>query len=226
MFRRLAIVLAAAASLLMVASPASAAQTYTARQSGLAIDAVFTNLPVDAETYPPGDYFVTWVWGASELGSDLLEHEAQDVCAFREGFTITDEGEWIDWTFVGGCGEAQTLTIDRQLATGRLVASFPVTDCAAWDEETGECLEIIELGTLSIDLTLTGTGQVQRYRSVSAGGVAGLYSSVFHGTGALRTASVGGDITLDGASLIAGATYSDAQMVKTKTGYVEVSIGE
>lgn len=226
MFRRVAIVLAAAASMLMVAGPVSATQVQTVRQSGLAIDAVFTNLPVEQETYPPGDYFVTWAFAASHLDGDVVEHEAQDVCAFRETFRITEEGEWVDWTFIGACGEAQTLTIDRQLATGRLVASFPVTDCAAWDEETGECLEIIELGTLSIDLTLAGTGQVQRYREASSGGIAGLYTSVFHGTGARRAATVTGDVTLDGDSLIAGATYSDAQMVSTKSGYVEVYLGE
>lgn len=225
MFRRVAIVLAAAAGLLMVAGPVSAAQIYTARQSGLAIDAVFTNLPVGQETYPPGDYFITWVFAATQTDGDVLEHEVQDVCAFRETFTITAEGEYVDWTFLGACGELETLTIDRRLATGRLVASLPVIDCVVWDEETGECLEEIDLGSLSIDLTLTGVGQVQRYHEASSGGVAGLYTSAFHGTGARRAAAPTGDVTLNGESLIAGATYTDAQMIVTKSGWVQVSIG-
>jgi hypothetical protein len=211
---------------LAVAAPASAAETYHLRASGIGLSAGFTNVPdVGDEPLPPGAYFFTEVFAFRELAVGSEAYQSEYACVIHESFTVDADGLWAWTSGIFACGAFDTLSVDRRLMSGRLVASIPVVDCAAWDEGTGECLEPIELGNIDVDLTLTGTGHVQRYRSVSAGGTAGLETWVSHGTGARRDATPAGSIQFDGSSLIDGATRSAGALADASSGYVDIYVG-
>jgi len=229
MLRRTAAALALGASFLLAASPAFAAETAVVRLEGSIIEAAFTNVPPDFDwdNPPTGDYFFTWVFAADVVAVGAEEPGDRYACVDHWGFTVDENGEYGDkGDGVFACGEASTLSIDRRLSSGHLVATMPVIDCLAWDDETGECLEPVELGNLEIDLVLTGVGAIVRERGTSTGGVAGVYSYVQHGTASSRDATPEGTIALDGESLIAGATSSDARLVSASQGYVEVYLGD
>lgn len=226
MVKRLAKLFMVLACLVIAAGPVSAAELFRVRVTEAAIFAGFTNIPDgEWESVPPGDYFSTQVFAGERLATGSEAYQEDFVCAWSEAFTVDSEGQF-NWTFgVFVCGEADTFEVDRRLRTGRVVASLPVVDCAAWNEETGECLEPIELGTLVIDLSLSATGEIQRYRSTSTGGLAGQYTYVYHGTGAARDANPAGTVTLDGQPLIQGATSISGQLVNASGGSVDVIVG-
>lgn len=224
MVRRLVLLLAAVASLLLAATPVLAATTYHYQERGSGLGAYYTNVEWDESgNLLPGSYFETYVDAASSMAKGDGIWAADYVCVGHWQFTIDKKGNWTDESGFSVCGEADTLAVDRLLSAANVVATLPVEECLAWDEETGECTEWISLGTLEVDLTVTGTGRLFRYHDTSSGGVAGLYQYTSHGNGTQRAATPGGSVTLDGASLIEGATLSDGWLFKSKTGYVEVS---
>lgn len=223
MIRRLIPTLALVASVLLVASPALGATAYHLQERGAGLSAAYSNVEFDEEgNLPPGDYAETIVDAASTVSIGASTY-ADYVCIFHFQFTIDGDGNWADSSGFKACGDADSLSIDRKLSRARVVASYPVEECIAWDEETGECLEMISLGDLSVDLSLVGSGDIERVHGVWTGGAAGLYQYAFSGTGSVRAATVSGTLSLDGASLIESATQSGGSLFRTQTGYVDVS---
>lgn len=223
MLRRMVLVLAVVASLLMAAMPAAAATTSHYQERGSGLNADFTNAAWDENgNIAPGDYFETWVDAATYLAKGDGSWMYKYVCVNHYEFTIDTDGNWVDDSWFGACGDAATLTLDKGLNTGHVAATFEAEDCLAWDKDTGECLEPISLGTIVVDLTLTGTGRTERWHGTSSGGTAGSYQYTSHGTGTSRSADVSGIVTLDGASLTAGAASTYGWMFTSKNGYVDV----
>lgn len=77
--------LALAASLIVAASPALAADTDHWRNTGTGLFAAWSNVPYDAETIPPGTYFETYVDASSRVsgGADTL---GNGVCVTGAGW--------------------------------------------------------------------------------------------------------------------------------------------
>jgi hypothetical protein len=217
------VVLAVVASLLIAALPAAAATTSHYQERGSGLNAGFSNVVWDEDgNIAPGDYFETWVDASTYLSKGDGSWMYQYVCINRYAFTIDADGNWIDDAWFGACGKATVLTLDKGLNTGRLIATFEAEDCLAWDEETWECLETVPLGEVAVDLTLTGTGRIERWHGTNSGGTAGSYQYTAHGNGSSRSADVSGTVTLDGASLTAGATSAYGWMFTSRNGYVDV----
>ncbi len=224
MLRRMALVLAVVASLLIAALPAAAATTSHYQERGSGLSAGFSNAGYDDSGYiEPGDYFQTSVDAATYVAKADGSWMSQYVCVSHWEFTIDAEGNWADESGFDACGEATTLTLDKGLNSGHVVAVFAAEECVAWDEETKECLATDILGEVAVDLTLTGTGRIERWHGTSSGGTAGSYQYTSHGNGSSRSADVAGSITLDGASLTAGATGTFGWMFTSKNGSVDVS---
>jgi hypothetical protein len=219
--RRLLVLLAVIAGLVIAAAPVMAATTYHMREMGAGLNAYFTNAEWGEEGLPDGSYFETYVDAAEWVATGDSGYEGGYVCVSRYEFTIED-GNWTDDTWFGACGNYDSLTIARRLASGNVTATFDAIDCVAWDDTTGDCIEEINLGTVEIDLTATGSGPLVNYHGTSSGGTAGQYQYTYHGNGSWRDASVTGSVTLDGVSLIDGATQSGGSLFKTKSGWVDV----
>jgi hypothetical protein len=224
-----AVLLALAVSLVIGVVPVTAASTSHVRERGSTLEAYFTNEVWDVvaeDTTPggglaPGDYFDTYVYGATWLEKAGGTTSNEQICVDHYGFTIDAEGNWTDETWFSVCGDAQTLTLDRNLASGRVVGSFDATECSDWDED-GNCMASSSIGVVSLDLTFAGTGSLERWHGTDSGGAAGGYQYTAHGTGAQRTADVTGTVALDGTSIIDGALYSDGWLSTVKSGYVDV----
>ncbi len=224
--RKFGLSLGAAALLSMAMAATTSADVYRVRATDDVVVASFSNFPDgEWESPPPGEYFFADVVAASELASGSEAYDGNFACVSYEAFSVDETGEfwWLGGVFA--CGPVTTLVIDRRLQSAELVATLPVEDCAAWDEQTGECLEPIELGAVEIDLSFDGIGRIERQHSSSAGGVAGEYSYASHGIGSVRDAIPSGTVTLDGESLIAGATTVNGALMSFSGGWVEISLG-
>ena len=221
----------AAASLLLVlvvtAAPVAAAETYTFRGEGNWANAVFTNVPFDEEQIPPGSYTYTEIYASSSITTGEGEtYEDSGVCLYHVQFTIDTDGNWTEESFVGACGSGD-LTIAKRLSGGSIVATFPLEECVLWDEETKECLEIVSLGSIDVDVALTGTGPTYRYHGVSTGGTAGFGQYTQHGSGSSRAANVAGTVTLslDGSVTdLTGGVEGFGSLQQSRDGYVEVYV--
>ncbi|MCJ7709962.1 MAG: hypothetical protein MUQ32_03945 [Chloroflexi bacterium] len=223
MLRRMALVLAVVASLLIAALPAAAATTSHSQERGSGLSAGFSNVVWDEDgNLAPGDYFETYVDAATYVAKTDGSWMYQYVCIDHYEFTITRRGRWVDESWFYACGEATTLTLGKGLGSGHLLATFEAEECLAWDEATWECTEPISLGTIDVDLTLTGTGRVERWHGTGSGGTAGSYQYTSHGSGSSRSADVSGTVTLDGASLTTDATPAYGWLFTSKNGYVDV----
>ena len=199
-----------------------AATTFHTRETGAGLNAYFTNEVWDEEgNLPDGSYFSTWVYAAERVTTGEFGYEDAYVCVEHNEFTVVGD-DWTEDSWFSACGPYDSLTIAKKLASGNVTASFDAIDCLAWDDTTGECTEEINLGTVEIDVTATGSGPLVNYHQTGSGGTAGQYQSTYHGNGSSREASVTGTVTLDGASLIADATQTGGEIFKTKSGYVEV----
>jgi hypothetical protein len=221
--RRLLVLLAVIAGLSIAATPILAAETFHYRERGSGVSAWFSNVETDADGMVlPGSYVETWVDGSTWVARGDSAWEYEYACVGAWSFTVTPEGEWIDEGGFGYCGEADVMTLSKKLGGGQLTASFEVEDCLAWDEETGECLDAVVIGTVAVDLAFSGVGALERYHGTSSGGTAGQAQYTSHGNGVQRAADVSGTVTLDGASLIDEATESGAWLFQTKSGYMEV----
>lgn len=221
--RRLLVLLALVAGLSVAATPVLATDTYHYRERGSGVGAYFSNMEWDDEgNLPPGTYTEVYIDGASYVARGDGPWQADYVCVSTWTVTVTPEGEWIDEGGFGWCGEGASMSLTKKLASATLTASIVVEDCLVWDEETGECLETVELGTLEVDLVLSANGPLERYQGKSSGGVSGQYHYKYHGTGTQRSADVAGTVTLDGVSLIDDATIIGGWLFQTKSGYMEV----
>lgn len=201
------------------------AQTYHFRNLGAGGFAAFTNLAGTEEDPAAGTYFFTFVDFSSQVSTDGGQTYASSyVCVFSESISIDASGNWEWLSGVGGCAEGATITTDRRLGQATVRGSIPVIDCLSSDVETGECLEIVELGSIDVDLTLMGTGRTYRYHGTGSGGTAGQYQYAYHGTGSNRSAVPSGTIVFDGQSLTEGATQVDGLLFNSRDGWFEVSI--
>lgn len=173
----------------------------------------------------PGSYFETWVDASSFVTSeDGQTYAGSGACASSYHFTIDADGGWTDDSYIGGCVDGATFTIDaRKMTRAALVAEIPVTGCQEWDPDTGECTDEVD-GTISVDLIWAGTGPMLRNHGTSSGGTAGYYQYTSHGTGTQRQGDPSGTITFNGGSLISDATYSDGWLWQYRSGSVDVSI--
>lgn len=221
--RRLLVLLAIVAGLSIAASPALAADGFHYQERGSGVSVYFSDAAYDEDGwYLPGTYTETYVDASTYMVRDDGRWQYEYVCVGRSTFTITPEGDWIDEAWFGACSDGVSFALGKKLANGSITASFIAQDCLAWDEETGECLEPVMLGTVDIDLDLTANAPLERYHGTSSGGVAGQYQYTSHGTGTQRTADVTGSVTLDGVSLTESATMAVGWMFQTKSGYMEV----
>jgi hypothetical protein len=221
--RRLMLLLALIAGLSVAAAPALGATTMHYQERGSGVSAYFSDVAFDEQgNILPGRYAETWVDAATYLTRGDGTWAFEYVCVNHSEFRITQKGEWVEDEWIGACSEAATFTVMRRLSGAAITATIPVEECLAWDDQTGECLETIVIGTFDVDLVLTGVGPLRYYHGTSSGGTAGEYQYTSHGSGVERTAEVSGSIALDGASLVDGATTSGAWLFQTKTGYMEV----
>jgi hypothetical protein len=210
------------ASTVLVASPALAATADNFRIRGAGLSASFSNISFDeGKELPPGEYNDTYIDAGSSVSIGTNTH-SDYVCVSHWEFTVEDDGRWIDGLNFYACGPADTLTVDRRLSAGHVAASFQVEDCLTWDE-TGECAEVVFLGDLAVDVVLAGSGDVERVHGVWIGGSSSQYQFVYSGSGSGRSANPSGTVTFDGASLIDGATVTSGSLLRTQTGYVEVT---
>lgn len=224
--RRIMLVASLALALMASAAPAAAAESFQFRSQGSSAYASFTNVP--PEELVPGTYFFTDVWAADSIStSEGQTYEYDGVCVFRYTFTIDADGSWTDESFLGACGNAD-LTIERRLTGGSIVASIPVEECLAWDDQTGECLEVVNLGTIDVDLTLTASGPTYHYHGASTGGTAGIYQYTSHGSGTSRNAVPAGTVTLtapDGpVTDLTGGADGYGSLQQSRDGYVDVIV--
>jgi hypothetical protein len=217
------LVLAVVASLLVAAAPAAAATTSHYREQGSGLSAGFSNVVWDDNgDLLPGSYFETWVDAATYLTTGDGSGGYQYACVNHWEFTIDAGGNWVDESWFGACGEASVLTFGKGLSNGHIVAAFEAEECLAWDDQTGACLATISLGEVAVDVTLTGTGSIERWHGTGSGGSAGMYQYTYHGTGSSRSGNPTGSVTLGGASLTAGATWMYGSMFTSKSGSMDV----
>lgn len=218
--------LAVAASLVVAVSPVLAADTYHWRSSGNGFMAVWSDVPGGLEQIPPGTYFETSV-SASTSMSDMSTADTMGngLCVNHWTFTVDGDGNWVDESGFGACGDAAVFQIDKKLGSAHVTGSVAVQDCTAWDDETGECIgDWITLGMFAVDVTMTGTGPLYRQHGASSGGTAGFYQYTSHGNGSERAGIPSGSITLDGASVIDDATMSGGNLWSYKDGGVDIMI--
>lgn len=221
--RRLFVLLAVVAGLSVAATPVLAADNLHYRERGSGVSAYFSNFEWDEDgNLPPGTYAEVYVDAASYVARGDGAWQSDYVCVSSWSVTVTPEGEWIDESGFGWCGEGASISLAKKLGSANMVASFEVLDCLAWDEESGECLDEIDLGTLEVDLSFTGAGPLERYHGTSGGGVPGEYKYTYHGNGVQRSADVFGTVTLDDDSLIEDATMTGGWLFQTRNGYMEV----
>ncbi len=221
--RRVLVLLALVAGLSVAATPVLAADTYHYRERGSGVSAWFSNFEWDEDgNLPPGTYWEVYVDAATYVARGDGAWQSDFACVSSWSVTVTPEGEWMGEGGVGWCGEGASINLAKKLGSATLTASFEVLDCLAWDEETGECLDEIDLGTFEVDLSFTGAGPLERYHGTSGGGVPGQYQYSYHGNGTQRSADVSGTVTLDGESLIDAATMTGGWLFQTKSGYMEV----
>ena len=115
---------------------------------------------------------------------------------FHWTFTITDSGDWVDGPSIDGCVSEADLTVSRRLAGAGIVAAVPVGRCLDYDKDTGDCLDFVDLGTVMVDLDLSGVGRTVRYHGASSGGSGGSYQFIYHSSGSERRATVSGSVDL------------------------------
>lgn len=222
--KRVLLSLALVGGLLASASPALGAETWHWRNSGSGAFAAWSNVAwSEDESLAPGTYFVTYV-DASAFVDSGDGGWADGLCVETFTFTVDEQGEWLDDSWLAGCASAETLDVDRRLGSARVVGSVPIVECEAWTEE-GECDgEPTEIGRFEVDLSFTGIGPAYRYHGASSGGTAGFYQGTYRGSGQSREATVTGTLTLDGTSAIAGATNAFAMLWTSRQGAVEVYV--
>jgi hypothetical protein len=221
--RRFVAGLALVAALVLAATPVLAADTYHYRNTGKGLFAYYGNISWDGDSIPPGEYFETYVDAASYVstgGGGGYNY----ACVHHWAFAVDELGRWTEVRSIWGCGPSSLLTLDGKLNTARLVAEFSVEECLAWDDWTGECLEPVSLGSIAIDLTMTGTGKLYRTHGTSTGGAAGVYQYASHGSGVERAGIPSGTLNFDGTSLTAGAAWSGGWMFDQKSGATEIFI--
>ncbi|MCI0581993.1 MAG: hypothetical protein L0227_03700 [Chloroflexi bacterium] len=226
--RRVITALATVTALALGATPSIAAETFHHVDSGMGLSAGFTNAP-DEGPLEPGTYFATWVDSSSSVGFE--EHSfGNGVCVYHVQVTVIDEETWVYDRELSACAEGSTLTIDRRLDRGRVVATIPdIERCLLYDEETWECLETELLGTVELDVTIAGVGPIYRSHDAGSGGTAGDWQYAYHGTGASREGIPSGTVDLtepdgDVVSLVAGATVTVGSLWNFRSGGVEISI--
>lgn len=227
--RRLIVILAVSLVALAAAAPASATESYQFRSSGNSAAASFSDFPWDSETIPPGTYFYTDVWASQSINRDNgTVYDDSGLCMFHETFTIDDNGEWTGGTGFGECVSGVDLTLSRKLTSASLTASFPVGTCLAWDDQTGECLDFLDLGIVEIDLDVVGVGPISRYHGTGSWGAAGNYQTTYHGTGSSRDATPSGTIELvgpDGSVIdLTGGLAGHGYLSQSRDGYVEIVV--
>ncbi len=169
MRRRLVVLLALLASLLMSAAPAMAADPthYTGEQHVGA--ASFWTQPDRWEDAAPGVYYASGVSAFSQV--DTTNGSAVRVdyaCAFYEQWTVLDSGSSTFDGWFEGCAPYDVLTVNPQLTEARFVAAA-IPACPAWDWETRACVGE-QQGTFSVVMTLAGRGSLQVTASGSSYG--------------------------------------------------------
>jgi hypothetical protein len=209
------------ASLLLAASPVMAAEVWHWSGGGTGAEAYWTNMDWEAETFPPGSYYETYVAVSTEA-SPAADTMGGGLCVYHYGFTILENGDWIEEPWGEACGDPSTLTFERRFNGAHVAGTLPFTTCTAWDEQD-ECIETFE-GTFEIDLTFTGYGPTIRSHDSSNGGTAGVWQYSWHGSSQSRSATVSGTVTLDGSDITAGATDSWADLWKSRDHSVEIQV--
>lgn len=203
--RRFFVVLGLSAFVLANASSALADTTpppdetgsFHFRSSGSSAAASFSSFPQDGDVLPPGTYFYTDVWASESISTQNGDvYQDSGVCVFHGEFTIGDNGDYADGQSLDGCVSGADLTLSRRMSGAGIVAAVPVGRCQADDPETGECLTFVDLGTVMVNLDLSGTGQIVRYHGASSGGSAGNYQYTYHSSGSERPATVSGSVDL------------------------------
>jgi hypothetical protein len=221
--RRLLVLLAVVAGLSIAAAPVLAATTMHTRQAGTGLAAYFSNVELDADgNVLPGSYVEAGVDAATQLSVGDDPWEDAYACAYYVEFTVDESGEGTEDSWISGCGPYDTLTVSRQLTNGHLVASLPVEDCLAWDEETWECLEWQDLGTFDVDLVLASSGRPINWHERYSGGTAGSYQYNYHGNGTQRNATAAGTFEFNGVSVLDGATMDGGYMFRSKSGWIDI----
>ncbi len=227
--RRFLVTASLVLALIVTAAPVTAAETFQFRGEGNWATASFNSVPFGEEQIPPGTYFFTDVWASSSIFTgEGQTYEDSGVCVFHIEVTVDADGNWLEENFLGACASGADLSFGRRLSNGSIAASLPIEDCLAPNKETGECDEVVSLGTITVDLTMTGVGPTYRNHGTSSGGTAGQYQYVSHGGGTSREAIPSGTLTFtapDGSMTdLTGGAAGFGYMQQSRDGYVEVIV--
>lgn len=226
--RRLLIVCVGVLATLVAAAPALAAtDTYRFTMSGSWASATFSNIPWEAEELPPGDYFYTDIWASEALYTGDGTFEENGVCVSHESFTVDDQGEWTSEDWFDACVDGADLTVSSRLTSASLSASLPIVECV-YDEQTDECIDIIDRGTVELALDLIGVGPVAHGHGTDSGGTAGFEQYVSHGTYVTRDAVATGSVELVSpageVTDLTGGQDGDGWLQSSRNGSTEVLI--
>jgi hypothetical protein len=230
--RRLVAILTLVIAVSLTAAPVLAgAESFQFRSTGNWAEASYSNVPPDKDQIPPGSYFSTYVWAADSIvtgGGELFHEGGGGVCVFHDTFTVDASGEFQWGQSIGSCADGAHLTVSRRLTSASVAAEIPVVECVEYDPETEECIDVVDLGTIVVDLAWTGEGPIKRYHGSSSGGSAGDYQYTSHGTGASRAATPSGRVDLvapDGTVTdLTGGLDGDGHIQRSQDAYTEVLI--
>jgi hypothetical protein len=209
--RRLVTIPALLALLVVTVGPATAADVYVNRASGVQLLAESTLWQINPDgTNVPGTYIYTSLV-ASELSSvnpdGTISFEDVACAQYSEylGEATSAGALWILY----GCASFDGLGTSPALQSARVTMEIPVTYC--YDNQVGECEAS---GMFAVDLTFEGTGKLETDGgSPSTTGEPGMYRNTNNGIYLWRTGTVRGDIMLEGSSVLVGGawTYGDLQ---------------
>lgn len=216
--------IAVGVALSLVAAPVLAATTaFTVRAQGSALGAFYSNIVWDQNGFiPPGDYFVLYLDAAKSLSLGGDPFESNYAAVYYESFTVDSYGNFLPGEPFYTSFPVTSLKV-LSLNTGRFVGSGTVQKCVAWNEWGYECIEWVSR-QLAVDVTVSGVGDATRWHGTQAWGTAGYYQTASQGVGAWRASvPTGGTVTLDGRSLLAGASSTGGYLYQAKSGLIEVT---
>jgi hypothetical protein len=157
---------------------------------------------------PRGNYYeFTIMSGIGEVSSSDNPNVITDWAYIGyAAYTVDRRGNWED---VGGWGGyapdgAAGLTMARNASSATLRTTIPVGYCAEYapEDQGGECIDEVSVGTVALDLTWTPTSKLMSGETQESWGDPGSWRYVFRLTGHYRDASVSGTITMPDGSVL------------------------
>lgn len=209
---RWASALLAAALLMAVPAPAAASADVTTmqlREHGVAANVTnIPGFPSHDPGVPRGTYYEFTIMsgvgeGIGQDGAGPGEHWA--YIGYAE-YAVDRRGNWQDVAGWGGYAPdgAAGLVMTPNASAATLRATIPVGYCAEYapEDQGGECIDEVSVGTVALDLTWTPTSKLMSGETQESWGDPGSWHYVFRLTGHYRDASVSGTITMPDGTVL------------------------